>query len=135
MLKLEAKTSNEQIVLDYLNANVSDVLMEKINCGKKTLSQCWSYIVSEAKKLAQNNCACVKDDTVFGWAIHFFEEDSIDGKKYDTKPLAKVVNTKPKPAVTTPTTQNLEPIIPQEKVVKPKLKPTDLMGQMSIFDF
>ena len=134
MLKLEAKTPNEKIVLDYLNTNVSEMLAEKINVGKKTLSQCWSYIVSEAKKLAQNNCACVEDATVFGWAIHFFEEDSIDGKKYDTKSSAKVVNTKPKPVATTQPTKKLEPIKVEEKIIKPKDK-VSVAGQMSIFDF
>lgn len=134
MLKLEAKTSNEQIVLDYLKENVSEMLAEKINSGKKTLSQCWSYIVSEARRLAQNNCACVTSDTVFGWAIHFFEEDSIDGKKYDTKAPAKVTNTKPKPVATTQPTQKSEPIQVQEKVVKPKVK-SAIEGQMSLFDF
>lgn len=134
MLKLEAKTSNEQIVLDYLNTNVSEMLAEKINNGKKTLSQCWSYIMSEARKLAQNNCACVEDATVFGWAIHFFEEDSIDGKKFDTKPIAKVSNNKPKPVATTPPTQKSEPTPVPEKVVKPKAK-SAIEGQMSMFDF
>ena len=134
MLNLKAKTSNEQIVLDYLTANASDMLVEKINNGKKTLSQCWSYIVSEAKKLAQNNCACVEDATVFGWAIHFFEEDSIDAKKYDTKAPAKVVNTKPKPVVQTQPTQSTEQIQAKENVVQSKPK-TTLAGQMSIFDF
>ena len=134
MLKLEAKTGNEQIVLDYLNKNVSEMLAEKINCGKKTLSQCWSYIVSEAKKLAQNNCACVEGDTVFGWAIHFFEEDSIDGKKFDTKPPVKVSNNKPKTVISTLPTQKSEPIQGDKIVVKPKGK-LDVVGQMSIFDF
>lgn len=134
MLKLEAKTSNEQIVLDYLNKNASEMLAEKINDGKKNLSQCWSYIVSEAKKLAQNNCACVEDATVFGWAIHFFEEDSIDGNKFNTKSPVKVTNTKPKPVATTQPTQNLEPTITKEKIIKTKAKQVDLMGQMSIFD-
>ena len=133
MLKLEAKTSNEQIVLDYLNTNVSEMLAEKINNGKKTLSQCWSYIMSEARKLAQNNCACIVDETVFGWAIHFFEEDSIDGKKFDTKPIAKVTNTKPKPVETTQPTQKSEPTPVQEKIVKPKSK-SAIEGQMSLFD-
>ena len=135
MLKLEAKTSNEQIVLDFLNTNASEMLAEKINCGKKTLSQCWQYIMSEAKKLAQNNCACVVSDTVFGWAIHFFEEDSIDGKKYETKVPAKVTNTKPKPVATTQPTQKSEPIQVPVTVAKPKLKSTDVIGQISLFDF
>lgn len=69
---------NQQLVLEYLENNASDVLVEKINSGNKTLSGCWSFITKEARKLASNNCACVDDQTVFGWAIHYFEEDDID---------------------------------------------------------
>lgn len=117
MLKLEAKTNNERIILNYLNENASEALTEKINNGKKTLSQCWSYIVSEAKKLAENNCACVTDATVFGWAIHFFEEDSIKAETIKT------------PAVKTVTTKPVENIVPQ----KPKAKPKQT-DQLSFFD-
>ena len=77
MLNLEAKTSNEKLVLKYLEENASDVLREKINSGSKTLKECWKYIRSEARKKAVSGCACIDDQTVFGWAIHFFEEDGI----------------------------------------------------------
>lgn len=94
MLKLEATTKNEELILNYLNTNASELLKEKINRGTKTLSQCWNYINSEARKLAVNGCACIQDSTVFGWAVHFFEEDSIKGtvesKRVETvKPEAK----------------------------------------------
>lgn len=67
-LNLKANDSNQKRVLDYLEANASDVLAEKINTGKKTLAQCWSYITAEAKKQAVKGCACIDDSTVFGWA-------------------------------------------------------------------
>ena len=97
MLNLAAETDNEKIILDYLNKNASDQLIFKINTGKKTLSQCWSYILSEAQKLAKNNCACVADETVFGWAIHFFEEDSIKAEKVPVNAAVKTVKTTTKP--------------------------------------
>lgn len=81
MLNLEAKTSNEKLILKYLEENASDVLREKINSGKKTLKDCWEYIKSEARKKAVGGCACIDDATVFGWAIHFFEEDGIKPAK------------------------------------------------------
>ncbi len=39
------------------------------------------YACEEARKLADNGVksTCVEDKTVFGWAIHYFEEDSIEG--------------------------------------------------------
>ena len=81
-IKLKANTANEKIILAYLKDNASDALAERINTGDKTLKQCWNYIVTEAKKKAVNGCACVEDSTVFGWAIHFFEEESIRGEEY-----------------------------------------------------
>ena len=120
MLNLEAKTDNEKIVLDYLNKNASETLTEKINNGKKTLSQCWSYIVSEAKKQATNGCACIDDATVFGWAIHFFEEDGIEAKHYEAKATVK-------------TTAKPEKKAEPKTEKKPKAEPIQL-GQISLLD-
>ena len=91
-IKLKAKTENEKILLAYLTDNASPDLAERINAGAKTLAQCWNYITSEARKLAVNGCACIQDSTVFGWAIHFYEEDEINGEQYNkaTATTAKV---------------------------------------------
>lgn len=123
MLKLEAKTKNEQIILDYLNANVSETLADKINNGVKTLSQCWNYIFSEAKKLAENNCACVDNDTVFGWAVHFFEEDGITAEKYNKTIAGGTVTTSSNKTEKT-----------GAKVIKKISRPTEDTAQISIFD-
>lgn len=90
-LNLVAKTPNEEIVLKYLKNNVTDVLAEKINTGKKTLQGCWNFIVGEAKKKAVSGCACIEDREVFGWAVHYFQEDSIAECK--SAPAAKVATT------------------------------------------
>lgn len=76
-LNLTAEGQNQNIVLAYLEENASDSLAERINGGKKTMRDCWNYITQQARKRATNNCACIEDREVFGWAIHFFEEDDI----------------------------------------------------------
>ena len=95
-LNLEAKTKAQQLVKEYLENNVSPPLAEKINGGtkvikdgktlinKKTLDGFMKYATEEARKLAEKgaNSACVEDEVVFGWAIHYFEEDSIEGTLY-----------------------------------------------------
>ncbi len=86
-INLTAESKQERLVLAYLEENASDVLVEKINSGDKTMKQCWSFIVGEARKLAQNGCACIEDTKVFGWAVHFFEEDEIKGKDYKESPV------------------------------------------------
>lgn len=82
MNKLNLKASNdyEKAILDYLESNASDALAEKINNGNKTLAQCFAYIRGQAQKEAKNNCAMIEDKVVYGWAVHFFEEDEIDAK-------------------------------------------------------
>ena len=109
-LNLTAQNKQEELVLKYLQDNASDVLANKINNGtpfekdghsltnKKTLSDFMRYACEEARKLSEKgaNCACVEDNVVFGWAIHYFEEDSIEGTLYtidgaEYKPTVKRV--------------------------------------------
>lgn len=95
-LNLEAKTKAQQLVREYLENNASSALAEKINSGakvvkdgkslvnKKTLDGFMKYATEEARKLVEKgaNSACVEDEVVFGWTIHYFEEDSIEGTLY-----------------------------------------------------
>jgi hypothetical protein len=77
-LNLNAENAVEQRVLDYLLDTVSDVLAEKINSGKKTLGGAVKYATDEARKMAAGmGSICVDDATVFGWIVHFFEEDDL----------------------------------------------------------
>ena len=96
-LNLQAVTKEEQKVKAYLEANASKVLVEKINNGvriqkdgktlinKKTLAGFLKFACDEAKKQAEKGVqsACIDDDTVYGWAVHYFEEDSIEGTLYN----------------------------------------------------
>lgn len=109
-LNLTAQNKQEELVLKYLQDNASETLADKINNGttfekdgkpllnKKTLAGFMKYACDEARKLAEKgaNCACVEDNVVFGWAIHYFEEDSIEGTLYtidgaEYKPTVKRV--------------------------------------------
>ena len=96
-LYLEAKNDAEKKLLEYLENNASEALAEKINNGtpyekngknlinKKDLESFLSYANDEARKLAEKgkNYACVEDQTVFGWTMHYFEEDTIVGTLYN----------------------------------------------------
>ena len=95
-LKLTANTPSEQRILEYLQNNASEMLAEKINNGtpfekdgkpltnKKSLSGFMKYACGEARNLTAKDetAACVEDSVVYGWAIHYFEEDSIEGTLY-----------------------------------------------------
>ena len=131
-LNLTANGKPQELILAYLQENVSDVLAEKINNGvyikkdgktlinKKDLDGFMRFASDEAKKLAEKNArsACVEDNIVYGWAIHYFEENSIEGTLYNED------GTEYKPAVKTITKTEVK------KVEKPK--PTT--RQASLFD-
>lgn len=92
-LNLTATTPEQEKIKAYLENNVSETLAEKINNGvqtvkdgktlirKKTLDSFMDYANAEARKIAAkgSKCACIDDATVYGWAIHYFEESSIEG--------------------------------------------------------
>lgn len=79
-LNLTAEDAGQKLILAYLEENASDSLAERINAGKKTMSGCWQYIRGRARALAKNQCACVPDSEVFGWAVHYFEEDAMNNE-------------------------------------------------------
>ena len=138
ILRLEAKNPTEERILTYLQENASEELQAKIEGGViiqigetyllnlKDLTGFMKYAQEEARKLASKGeqSLCVDDATVFGWAVHYFEEDSIHGTLYNvdgslyTPPKAV---TTPKPPVTAP---------------KPKKKvEPEVANQQSFFDF
>ncbi len=96
-LNLTAQTKEERLIKAYLEANASETLAEKINNGvrvqkdgktlinKKTLAGFMKFACDEARKQAEKgaNSACVDDQTVYGWAVHYFEENSIEGTLYN----------------------------------------------------
>ena len=114
-LKLETNTEEERLIKEYLENNVSETLADKINNGtkiikdnktllnKKSLSDFMQYACEEARKLAEKglNYACIEDKVLFGWAIHYFEEDSLEGTLYndDGTEYKKIVKTEYKPPV------------------------------------
>ena len=117
-LNLTANGKSQERILAYLEKNASETLIEKINNGvqiekagnklinKKTLDGFMKYASEEARKLAEKGAtsACVEDEVVYGWAIHYFEEDSIEEKLFNLdgtefKPIVKAKTTQ-KPTYT-----------------------------------
>ena len=120
-LNLEAKTKEQQRIKAYLEENASDILAGKINNGvlikkdgkillnRKTLDGFMSFATEEARKQAEKDAryAMVEDAVVFGWAVHYFEEDSIEGTLYNEdgseyKEPSKAAKSKPVSAPSKP---------------------------------
>lgn len=146
-LQLEAKTPEEERVKAYLNENASETLREKIESGtvyekdghtltnRKTLSDFMEYACAEARKQAEKGAhsACIEDRVVFGWAIHYFEEDSIVGTLYHTD------GTPYKPQVSKYTPKQSNTVAtqgrPSEKISVPTIDKNQVPGNLpsSIF--
>lgn len=100
--KLKTEDKSTQRVVDYLVSHCEKVpsFKDKILNDKKSLSECWEYIKSKARKEAKNGCAMIKDDVVFGWAIHYFDEEELEDwkeKPKNTPKSKRKKTTKPKP--------------------------------------
>lgn len=131
-LNLEAKTKEQELVKAYLEENASEILAEKINNGtpfekdgksfinKKTLDGFMKYASDEARKLASKgaNSACVEDKVVYGWAVHYFEEESIEGTLFNEDGTEY----KPTPKTTPAQVRKVGPKKPEQR-------------QASLFDF
>ena len=122
-LNLEAKTKEQQRIKAYLEENASDILAGKINNGvlikkdgkillnRKTMDGFMSFATEEARKQAEKGAryAMVEDAVVFGWAVHYFEEDSIEGTLFNEDGSEYKAQPKPQP--------------------KPQMSMFDLMGE------
>ena len=116
----------EKIIKDYVEkfAQGDAVFASKYEKSGKDIEGCCRYIKSEARKQAQNGCAAIKDDEVFGWAVHYFDE-GLTAPKDSPRAEVKV----------TPTAE-----MPKKAVSVANQKPKAKKGSddglmMSLFDF
>ena len=135
-LNLVTKSVEEEALKQYLEENASEVLADKINNGvriekdgktlinKKTIETFMDYAAKEAQAQAKKGAryACLIHDTVFGWAIHYFEEESIEGILYneDGTPYKA---------------EKSKPVKTNTPVPKPVVKKENKSDQLSLFDF
>lgn len=143
-LNLTANGKTQECILAYLQEHASEMLAEKINNGvpiekngqtltnKKDLDGFMSYACDEARKIAEKGktSACVEDAIVYGWAMHYFEEDDIIGKLYDADGNEyKPAKNKTKPVVSSATIAHTPPAPVRKE--KPQLSLFDLMTKLS----
>lgn len=78
----------ENAIKEYLEeaCKTDKALAEKYD--EKKLPECLDFIIGEAKKFLKGNSGAVKDETVYQWARHFFNESEPIAKE------TKVENTK-----------------------------------------
>ena len=118
-LNLKTKNGSQCRIKEYLEQHANPALAEKINNGariekegntlinKKDLDGFWAYA---CRKSRENGDDYTENETVFEWAMYYFNEDTIEGTLYNEngtkyKPIknvtvpvpAPVVQEKPKP--------------------------------------
>lgn len=77
---MEIETDKQVIkVAEYLITR--EDMDEKYLNEAKNLGGMFKYITERAREQAENGCAWVDDDTVYGWAIHYWDESEDDLKK------------------------------------------------------
>ena len=116
----------EEIIKKYLEERAKTDMSVALNLQKKnkSIKDCCAYIEKQALKKAKGTskmkAAHIADDVVFGWAVHYYDEDNLEKeeKQKETKNKAadkptKVVTMKP----TTTTTKTADK--PQNEAKKP----------------
>ncbi|WP_437918567.1 Cas9 inhibitor AcrIIA9 family protein [Sphingobacterium sp. LRF_L2] len=115
---MKASAEAKEAIESHLQAMAAkDTLFaETLKKKNKSIDGCMNYIMSEAKKKGAN---MVKDAEVFGWAVHYYDEDSIK----DTGKVQGVA-------------MDHGSADPAEKapVAKPKKKATPSVHQSSLFE-
>lgn len=118
----------ETTIKNYLDnrAREDSLFAETYKKANKSIKECCRYIYSQARKLAKgSNSVGIDDATVYGWAVHYYDEDNIkveasSGRVEVAVPVAVV---KPEPA---------KPAAPKQKAKKTKHRADDSL-QLSLF--
>lgn len=70
----------EMAIRTYLDnrAKEDSLFAETYKKANKSIKECCKYIYSQARKLAKgSNSVGIDDATVYGWAVHYYDEDDI----------------------------------------------------------
>ncbi len=107
-LKYTVMSSFETTIKKYLDnrAKEDSLFAETYKKANKSIKECCKYIYSQARKMAKgSNSVGIDDAIVFGWAVHYYDEDNIKVAEVDervevaapTAEPAKVEKIKPQP--------------------------------------
>ena len=117
----------ETTIKNYLDnrAREDSLFAETYKKANKSIKGCCRYIISRARKLG-GTAVAVDDATVYGWAVHYYDEDNIkveasSGRVEVAAPAAMV---KPGPA---------KPAAPKRQKAKKTNHRADDSLQLSLF--
>lgn len=90
--------------------------------NEQKLDECVSYLFTQAKKLAKNNCACVQDSVVYKWVRDFYFGDVAEETKAEENENLDIAEN-----------EELE-VKPATVITKRKEKQSDEQHQLNLFD-
>ncbi len=71
--------NKKRIKDELIKLSSSDEQLKKgLEDTTKNIDGCFKYITNKARTKVVNGCACISDDVVFGWAIHYYIESNED---------------------------------------------------------
>ena len=76
----EFKSAKERIK-DYLDERASkdELFAKSYAISNNNIDECYDHIVGEARKQCKDSDSiCISDDVVYGWAVHYYDEDNIN---------------------------------------------------------
>lgn len=128
--------SMEQAIKIYLDnrAKTDSLFAETYKKANKSIEECIKYIYSKARKLAKGgNAVGVDEATVYGWAVHYYDEDNIKVDKVQERVEVVAPTTVQEPVVQEPVKEE-KPV--KQKSARKKTK-QELFDerQLTLFDF
>lgn len=106
----------EEIIRKYLaqRSLTDDSVARNMKKPNKSIKGCCEYIKKKALEVAigdnREKTAMIDNDVVYGWAVHYFDEDNLMEEKKPMPAVAKV-------------------IVPKQEVEKPKYIQCDLFRE------
>lgn len=126
-----ANAGFENAIKNYLDkrAESDRLFAESYKKENKSIQGCCKYIYSQAKKLLAKggNAVGVDDDTVYGWAVHYYDEDDIKVDK--VQECVEVVASPAESAKVEQSKPQLKPQIKRKRVENNSLQ-LSLFGEL-----
>lgn len=80
---MSANNSFQDTIKAYLDKRAQEDSLFAVTYAKenKNIKDCCSYITGRAEKEQSGGCAVISHEEVFGWAVHYYDEDDIKVEK------------------------------------------------------
>lgn len=121
----------KEVIKAYLDkrAQEDELFAKAYAKPQKCIEACCNYIISMARGLG--NAVAVPDEVVYGWAVHYYDEEGIKIEEVPECEVQPVVAQAAK--ITAEATARMEKEKAEKKVKKTKAEPISPFVQLSLF--